>query len=66
LAFGLRLRFPLSQPADTSLPIVVRVGGNAVPNTAWTYDAVNEAILFNAANAPPESSIIEITYTPRC
>jgi hypothetical protein len=63
-AFGLRKHFILSQGVDQSQPIEVRVNGNVVPASEWTYDAVTSAILFDSP--PAEGAEIRVEYTPSC
>ncbi|MCC7383023.1 MAG: choice-of-anchor D domain-containing protein [Deltaproteobacteria bacterium] len=65
-AFGLQLHFILSEPAETTQPIEVRVDGVLQPSSAWSYDAASGAINFLPASAPAENSVVEVKYTPAC
>lgn len=64
---GLRLSdlpksFALEQvPANPSgMQVTVSQNGTQITNLTWTYDATNNAIVFNAA--PPEGSTIAVTF----
>ncbi len=63
--FGANRKFPLSEtPADPA-GIVVHVDG--VPVTSgWTYDARDNAVLFDRASAPSAGSLVEVTYALGC
>jgi hypothetical protein len=66
VAFGLRDRYHLNQPADTNNMIRVEVNGVVVPHTDWSYDLARDDIVFVSSAIPPESATIEVTYVPRC
>lgn len=65
-AFGLRRRFNLTEPADPSQPITVKVNGAVVSSSSWSYDPAAEAISFSPGNAPPEGAVIEVEYFAEC
>lgn len=65
-AFGLRRRFNLTEPADPSQSMTVRVNGAVVPASAWSYDPAAEAVTFSPGNAPPEGASIEVEYFAEC
>lgn len=62
---GLDLDSQISQVVLPSTPkvdtIVVKVNG--VMTSAWTYNAGNNAVKFNAGHVPAEGAAIEVTYT---
>ncbi len=64
--FGLQQRFPLANAADASATIEVRVNGQVVPASQWTYEAQSPAIFFDVNAIPPEGSTITVTYSPDC
>ncbi|HSP77466.1 MAG TPA: choice-of-anchor D domain-containing protein [Myxococcaceae bacterium] len=64
-AFGPNRSFPLSEEPEDASRIVVRVDG--VPVTSgWSYDPVNNSILFEVSATPPPGAIIEVTYPVGC
>jgi hypothetical protein len=63
-AFGLTARFDLMRPADETQPIEVRVNGNVVSPSEWTYDPSDAAVHFDTP--PSEGSMITVEYTPSC
>ncbi len=64
--FGLRRRFPLSQPADPAQPIIVEINGQLAPAGSWSYDSATGAVEFDPANVPPERSVVRISYRASC
>lgn len=65
-AFGLRRRFNLTEPADTTFPIVVSIDGVVIPSARWTYEPAASAISFAVGHAPPAGSTIEVEYYVDC
>jgi hypothetical protein len=64
-AFGLRVEFFLTRPADPST-ITVRVEGTPVAS-GWTYDATSNSILWsNEATAPQPGQEFEVEYDAQC
>ncbi|MCB9653688.1 MAG: choice-of-anchor D domain-containing protein [Deltaproteobacteria bacterium] len=63
-AFTLRRAFSLSRPVDTREPVTVRVNGALAPTGAYTFDTVENRIVFGTA--PVEGSIVTIEFTPAC
>jgi hypothetical protein len=63
--FGARRRFPLSQVPEDPAQLQVVVDGAPQP-TGWTYEAAENAVVFDATSAPPAGSFVEITYPLGC
>ncbi len=63
-AFGLRVQFFLSR-VPVPATIQVRVN-NVQQSTGWTFDAPSNAIIFDAANVPPENAVIRVNYKAAC
>lgn len=64
-ALGLQRAFELDAEPTSTGSIVVEVGGSTVAAGAvdgWTYDAVDNAIVFHGAALPDAGAAIEVTY----
>lgn len=63
LSFGLRSQFFLSRPADPQT-IQVKLDGNSVPATEWSYDANSNSIVFKTP--PKAGATISVNYRAIC
>lgn len=63
LSFGLRSQFFLSRPADPQ-SVQVKVDGNDVPSTEWTYDGNSNSVTFKTP--PKAGSTITVNYRAIC
>ena len=62
--FGARRSFVLTGVARSAPDITVSINGSVIPSTAWQYDDVNNAVVFNSPPSP--GSAIEIRYRTAC
>lgn len=63
LSFGLRSQFFLTRPADPQT-VQVKINGNTVPSTDWTYDATSNSVVFK--KPPTAGATISINYRAIC
>lgn len=63
-AAGPQRDFRLAQKPVSTTDISVKVDGVAV--TAWTYDAANNAVVFDAAAVPKSGQTVEVRYRSVC
>lgn len=62
---GVRTRFFLTQRPSPGT-VVVSVDGVPLPATAWTFDATDNAIVFNAGQVPRPGTSVAVQYLPTC
>lgn len=65
-AGDLQADFPLTADPTGTSEMTVRVQGQVVPGTRWTYDAGRNAIIFNADAVPNPGQAVEVRYRSVC
>jgi hypothetical protein len=64
-AFGLNRTFPLSDEPSDAGAIAVKLDGAPV-TSGWTYDAKNNAVVFDRSRVPAPGVVVEVTYPLGC
>lgn len=62
----LQADFPLTATPDGNSGMQVTVGGDAVPDGAWRYDAERNAIVFGSGSVPQPGQQIQVRYRAVC
>lgn len=58
--------FPLTAQPDGTSEMTVRVQGQTVPSSQWTYDADRNVVIFQSAAVPRAGQAVEIRYRSIC
>ncbi|MBF5044517.1 choice-of-anchor D domain-containing protein [Aggregicoccus sp. 17bor-14] len=65
-AGGPQADFPLTQVPQSTDEMTVRVAGQLVDRTKWTYDAAKNSVVFAASAIPTSGQVVDIRYRSVC
>ncbi len=65
-ADGPQADFALTQTPQSTAEMTVRVAGQLVDSSRWTYDAARNAVIFNADAIPTSGQVVDIRYRSVC
>jgi hypothetical protein len=65
-AGALQADFPLTADPTGTTEMTVRVQGQVLPATRWTYDAGSNSVVFNSDAVPTPGQAVEVRYRSVC
>ncbi|QSQ23542.1 choice-of-anchor D domain-containing protein [Pyxidicoccus parkwayensis] len=65
-AGALQADFPLTADPTGTAEMTVRVQGQVLPGSQWTYDAARNSVIFNAGSVPTPGQAVEVRYRSVC
>jgi len=65
-ADGPQADFALTQTPQSTAEMTVRVAGQVVDSSRWTYDAAQNRVVFNADAIPTSGQVVEVRYRSVC